>query len=384
MSIGDNFGAAVSMSSDGLTVVVGSPGANSGAGAAYIFGYDPTSASWSFTAELNPGTTPSPGDQFGAEVAISRDGSTAIAGAPGTSPSNAGACYGFNNIQGAWAFTADLVPTTAPASGNKYGSAVALNFDGSIAVVGAPGVNSNAGAAYGFTWDGTTWNYGNNLTPSSAPIADDLFGSSMAVSSSGTIAVVGAPGTQTNVGSAYYFEYNAGLWGPGASSAAQLTPSASLSNYDNFGASISMDEQGVNVLVGAPSDPTYGSNDGVVYAFVWDVDTNTWDPAGVLDPSSLIQNYEEYGTSVVVSGNGAYAVAGGVSTNSDPGVVVVFFWDQTIPGWSAQTQLVPDSGDIPGSGEFCGMAVATDEDGAEVVVGCPVGASPGYGFSYYQ
>ncbi|HLK15101.1 MAG TPA: hypothetical protein VKT78_09870, partial [Fimbriimonadaceae bacterium] len=93
--------------------------------------------------------------------------------------------------------------------GNDLGTSVALSADGTTAVVGANGVNSNAGAAYLFQVPAE-----NAWATSSAPTATltndsgssgDQLGSSAALSADGTVALLGAYQASGGAGGAYVF-----------------------------------------------------------------------------------------------------------------------------------------------------------------------------------
>lgn len=125
------------MAVDGSTALVGAPGKDSGAGAAYIFGR--SGGSWSQHVKLTRGAR----DAFGASVAISD--STAVVGA-----------YRYNAHKGAtfvfkrrplWSHGPRQIAPDA-AFGDEFGWSVAV--DGSTAVVGAPRERARSGAAYVF------------------------------------------------------------------------------------------------------------------------------------------------------------------------------------------------------------------------------------------
>jgi hypothetical protein len=103
---------------------------------------------WSQTGELTASDT-APNNQFGASVALSSGGSTALVGAVGHDK-NAGAGYVFTLRGGTWSQTGELTPSDA-ASNNQFGASVALSAGDSTALVGAIGYNSYAGAGYVFT-----------------------------------------------------------------------------------------------------------------------------------------------------------------------------------------------------------------------------------------
>lgn len=80
-----------------------------------------------------------------------------------------------------------------------------------------------------------------------------------AVSISGNIAVVGAPGTKQEQGYVYLFEYNGatGVW-----EHLQIIKDPTITNGDNFGSSVSI--HGWTLVVGAPN---YASGTGAAYVF---------------------------------------------------------------------------------------------------------------------
>ena len=120
--------------------------------------------------------TPREGDWaavgFGISVALSGDGDTALIGAFGDSR-DAGAAWVFTRSGAAWSQQgAKLVgDCTHSCSGPKgtgeislssvggaaFGRSVALSGDGSTALIGAPGDNNAAGAAWVFTRSGSVW-----------------------------------------------------------------------------------------------------------------------------------------------------------------------------------------------------------------------------------
>lgn len=119
-----------------LRVVIGKP-----------LGIRAAAGGYSRQAELTGPATMKGG--FGSSVALSAGGRTALVG---TSSLNgvAGAVYVFTRRGGTWSQTGELT-ASGPASGNQFGTSVALSAGGSTALVGAIGYNSYAGAGYVFT-----------------------------------------------------------------------------------------------------------------------------------------------------------------------------------------------------------------------------------------
>ena len=138
------------------------------------------------------------GDRFGSSVALSSDGSTAIVGAPNDdlgSASDAGTATIFTRSGGTWTEQQKMWGYL-PAASDQFGFWVALSSDATTAIVGAiyddvSGV-ANQGSATIFTRSGGTWTEQQTITQTDGE-ASDFFGYSVALSSDGNTAIVGAP-----------------------------------------------------------------------------------------------------------------------------------------------------------------------------------------------
>ena len=158
---GDRFGAAVAVSGDGHTVIVGAPShpdctpkpCNAhGAGAAYVFVKATDPASWAQMPQpVNESAALTAadgeiGDQLGKAVAVSSDGTTVVAGAP-SAPNGSccspgpGAIYLFRSAAGSWSqvqeFTATATataPVVTPES--QFGASVAIAGDATAVAAG--------------------------------------------------------------------------------------------------------------------------------------------------------------------------------------------------------------------------------------------------------
>ncbi len=211
----DRFGTSVALSSTGTTVLVGAPykrvGSNSSQGAAYV--YTLAGGTWGQTQYLTA-SNGAASDRFGSSVALSSTDTTALVGAPyktvGVNTAQ-GAAYVYTLAGGTWSQTAELTASNGAAS-DRFGTSVALSSTGATALVGASnktvGVNTAQGAAYVYTLAGGTWSQTAELTASNGA-ANDYFGFSVALSWGGPTALVGAYGKTIGVnatqGSAYFF-----------------------------------------------------------------------------------------------------------------------------------------------------------------------------------
>jgi hypothetical protein len=175
-----SFGSSVAIS--GNTIVGGgahpSPG---GAGLTYVFVRSGTA--WHQQAELKA-SDGSTFDQFGSSVAVV--GNLLVAGSPGQGNSR-GEAYVFARSNGRWVQQAKLTASTGRA-GDKFGAAVGLSAN--LAVVGAPGRNTNAGLAYEYVL-GAGWALHRAVRAPASAVGSIWFGAAVAVS--GKTAVIGAP-----------------------------------------------------------------------------------------------------------------------------------------------------------------------------------------------
>jgi hypothetical protein len=201
--VSDGFGISVAVS--GGTVVVGASGAHHGSGAAYV--YTKGTAGWPTTPTVRLADPPAArGGSFGYSTAVS--GSTVVVGAPGTSAKPGAACIYAKGTAGWPAVPTVSLSGPAPGSGDGFGYSVAVS--GGTAVIGAANVSNDAGHAYIYTEGTAGWPAARAITlngPASA--TGDLFGSSVAVS--GGRAVVGALGS-SSTGNAYVYAMSQAGW----------------------------------------------------------------------------------------------------------------------------------------------------------------------------
>jgi Phosphoesterase family/FG-GAP repeat len=291
----DEFGGTVAIS--GSTVVVGAFGANSDAGAAYVFTRSGTT--WSQQAELTP-TGGVPDGAFGGSVAIS--GPTVVVGAPGYDGTGTGAAYVFTGSGATWSQQATLADP-GNTDGDYFANSVAIS--GSTVVVGADGTSASTGAAYVFTGSGATWSQQATLADPYNTSGDD-FGSAVAIS--GTTAVIGAEGT-FSTGAAYVFTRSGTAW---SQQFALADPGAGSGDY--FGSSVAI--SGSTAVIGAPYA---NSGAGTAYTFVHA--GTAWSQVAQLTAGDGGAG-EYFGSSVAISGS--TAVAGAPYSNSGTGGAYLF------------------------------------------------------------
>ena len=185
----DNLGISVDIDSD--TIVAGAPGAEV-KGALYV--YTRSGTTWTQQARIES-TDLGSQDQFGVSVSISGDTIVAGANREDTGGNNAGAAYIFTRDGTTWTQQAKIQASAASASA-EFGISAAI--DGDIVIVGAANENidgSVAGGAYIFARDGTTW------TQQARIVSTDLqaghrFGNSVAIDVDSLTTIVAARGAQ--------------------------------------------------------------------------------------------------------------------------------------------------------------------------------------------
>ena len=324
----DEFGASVAI--DGDTAVVGAYG--DGDGAVYVFVRDAQGV-WRKAATLTASDGVA-GDEFGISVAV--DGDTAVIGANKDDDNGVdfGSAYVFTKPVSGWADateTAKLIASDGEAD-DEFGISVAVSRN--IVVVGARGDDINidgtddtdVGSAYVFVkpttsngWADTSGDETAKLTAiGGAP--GDKFGTSVAVD--GETIVVGAPGDDSDEGSAYVFVRSVTGWATGDQTA-KLTASDGAAG-DEFGTSVAVD--GDTIVVGARGDDIDIDSDGMdetgvgsAYVFVKPTTSNGW-----ADWDDSVNSE----TAKLTASDGAAGDEFGISVAVDGATIVVGSWGE--------------------------------------------------------
>lgn len=212
VSAGDKFGRSVSLDGSGGSLIVGADGHNvaspSSSGAVYY--YTRAGTLWT-EKEILKQPTPTLFGKFGSNIDLSEDGQTCIISATGEDTGK-GTTYIYALNSGAWSQEDRLTPPEAERTNvDLFGSSVSITADGNKVLIGAIGEDgnglaldsgefanplnggaNNSGAAYTFVRSGVNWSQEHYLKASNAN-AFDGFGSSVAISSTGNVIIVGAP-----------------------------------------------------------------------------------------------------------------------------------------------------------------------------------------------
>jgi len=321
-------GNAVALSSDGNTALVGGYHDSSEVGSAWVW-FRNSQGVWSQQGGklLGIGGTPRVVEiRFGASVALSSDGNTAIVGAPFDN-NQTGAVWIFTRNGSTWTQQGNKLVGTGAAGSACQGWAVDLSSDGKIAIVGGPGDSSWTGAAWIFTRNGTTWTQqgqklvGTNVAGKKTP---PLQGFSVALSGDGYVAALGAPYDSpydtVSVGAVWVFsrttlQYT--VW-----TQSKLVASDAINLYSGIGGmegqGQSVDFDGSNALVIGSG----GDNRGIGAVWVWSPINSTWKEQCKLIGSNPIRRPPRQGSAVAVNNDRTTIISG--APNDGDGAAWIF------------------------------------------------------------
>jgi len=314
-----------------------------------------TSVCSAFESQLVSSGDLAQADHLGASTAISGD--VLVLGAPleDAMGGDAGAAYVFRHDGTSWVEEQKLFASDG-FSGQHFGRSVAV--DGDVLVVGSPGENCQE-AAYVYRFDGTTWIEEAKLTPSSAGTCN-RFG--QAVDVDGDVVVVGAEradisGGTSEAGAAFVYRFDGVTW-----SEEQKLVSGDIQVDDGFGHSVAVD--GDRLVVGITrSYCGFGSHPGAVYSFGFQA--GVWVEEQKLVASNGSTD-DFFGDSVSLDGD---TLAVGAPWCGAPGAVYVFTHDGV--AWGSEVVLA--ASDAVETDRF-GAAVSLD--GGRLVAGAPYAVGP--------
>jgi len=247
------------------------------------------------------------------------------------------------------AITLDLTP----AEYKKLGASVAISGD--IAIVGAPGSASDIGQACLYQRSGESWSLLNCLSPSAESDAVQQFGTSVSISDE--LLVISAENKQSGKhGVAYVYQRLGDTWLPQA----ELTNSNSSAN-DKFASAISISQN--YIAIGSPGFSA--STAGAVHIFK--STSSGWVEDMVISPVSSFKS-ANFGSSLMLSGE--YLIIGDDDHGrAHEGSGYIYRRENDI--WNLQASL--KGGDITKSANFA-TSVAISKDYA--VIGAKSESNP--------
>jgi hypothetical protein len=306
-------GSAVSLSGDGNTLLVGGLSDDANTGGAWVFVR--TAGIWTQFGDKLVGSGTVGASQQGSSVALSADGKTALVGGP-SDDAEVGAVWVF--VRGANGFTQEggKLVGTGRSGASQQGTSVAVSSDGTTALVGGAGDASGLGATWVFTKIAGVWSQQGAKLVGAVATATDEQGASVALSGSGATALVGAPGS--GVGGAFVF--TRGVGGTWSQLGGKLVGTGISGPVAFQGSAVALSADGGTALLGGPGDSTNG---GATWAFVRTGGTFTQQGSKLVGSGSD-SIVAAQGRSVALSGDGNTALVGGPGDESQVGSLWVF------------------------------------------------------------
>ena len=375
----DGSGTSVSLSKDGTTVAIGAPrndgnGVNSGS----VRVYKNVSGTWTKIGadidgeaadDLSGGSRWFISNDSNGAVSLSSDGNIVAIGAFGNdgNGTDSGSVRVYQNVSGTWTqIGADI---DGEAAGDLSGSSVSLSSDGSILAIGATGNDGNSGGLLGSVRvyknvSGTWTKIGADIDGEASM---DESGCSVSLSSDGNTLAIGA---MLNDGT-YYWPYNPGsvriyqnVSGTWTQIGADIDGEF---NIDMSGKSVSLSSDGSIVAIGAFLNGYVngnGANSGSVR--VYQNVSGTWTQIGADIDGEAIE--DQSGFSVSLSSDGSILAIGAVGNDGNgpnSGSVRVY---KNISGTWAKI-----GADIDGetAGVQSGFEVSLSSDGKTLAIGAP-------------
>jgi hypothetical protein len=301
---------------------------------------------------------------FGAAIAISADGNTIIVGAPDSrigKNNGVGLVYVFEKPAGGWTNmtqTATLMASDA-GFGSKVGTSVSISGD--TVVAGAPGLYHDVPKAYVFVKPAEGWKSVTQTAELTASneVAKDGFGASISIS--GSTVAVGEPLPHPNQlqtqGAVYIFVEPAGGW-INMTETAKLTASDGAKG-DGFGSGVVL--IGTQLVVGADHDDE--STPGAAYVFTGS--GSSWRQVAELTASDWVAG-DEFG---IVSAASADTIVVGMEYQ-DFAYDAAYVFVEPSAGWANMTETAELS-DASLTAYSYFTAGAVSSDGSTILATAP-------------
>ncbi len=357
---GDRSGTSVSLSFDGSIVAVGAIlNDGNGTSSGHVRIYENQSGTWIQIGQDIDGEAA--GNQSGASVSLSSDGSIVAIGAYNNSGNN-GSLSGhvriYENQSGTWTQIGQDIDGEAAFDGS--GGSVSLSSDGSIVAIGATSNDGNgtfSGHVQIYENQSDTWvQIGQDID---GEVAEDRSGFSVSLSSDGSIVAIGAirnDGNGSNSGHVRIYENQGGTW---TQTGQDIDGEAVL---DSSGYSVSLSSDGSIVAIGATTNDGNGASSGHVR--IYENQGGTWVQVGQDIDGEAVS--DESGKSISLSSDGSIVVIG-ADRNDDNGVDSghVRIYENQSGTW---TQIGQDI-DGEAAGDFSGQSVSLSSDTNVLVIG---------------
>ncbi len=352
---GGRFGASVALSANGNTALIGAPEDNSRIGAAWVF--TRSGFTWSQQGSKLTGARERGEGQFGTAVALSADGNTALIGGIGDDK-DTGAVWVFTRSGSTWFQQGEKLVGSSPELEGRFGQSVALSGDGTTALIGCGPFYGHGGGAWIFTRTGSLWSQqGPRINPT-GEVGEGNFGTSVALSSDGSTALIGTPWDDSHAGAAWVFVRSGEEWVQQGNKLTGGEESGSNGFGEGaFGASVALSAEGDTALIGGPADT---NESGAAWVFVRSGSTWAQQGSKLTAGEGVNGYYAGFGRSVALSGSGDIALIGGQG----------WVFERSGSTWIEQQSHL-FTGEGPEREREFGESVALSADGATALIGGP-------------
>lgn len=351
-NINDQAGSAISLSSDGLTLAIGSR-TNDGNGteSGSVRVYKNINNNWIQLGNDIDGEQA--GDQAGFSLSLSENGLILAIGSPYSYPTGHVRVFNFDGVN--WN---QIGSNINGLSNGHSGNSISLSADGLTVAIGSSnsgeaGVNSGQVSVFkynGLIWEQQGFNI-NGETPG------DQFGFSVSLSGDGLIVAIGSfknSGSSYEAGHVRVFQFNGVNW-------VQMGIDIDgESSQDNSGFSVSLSSDGLILAIGAPGNDGGAADAGHVRIFQFD-GINWIQKGGDIDGESSGYNS---GFSVNLSADGLTVAIGAPYSNS--AAVKIFTYNGV--SWMQKGGSITNNSS---SNELLGYSVELSYDGLILASGAP-------------
>jgi hypothetical protein len=338
----NNFGAPIALSGDGNTALVGADST--------VFMYTRSANAWHLQQKINL-----PSDVAITALAINSDGTEALVG---TSVPNDPS----GSAVGAWTWSGTRWITHSTASwGSLYGLTLALSGDGSTALVSGTSCYLSSCLPFLISWHGSSfgnWTQGQVLHG---------IGGAIAISSDGSTALADSSST-SGFGSVTVLDWNGTAW----NQQQVLTDKNAAVDGSSFGTGLSLSSNGSVAFIGGESSAYAppGKDDGYGAAFLFTRTGTQWTQKQTLTAAADIDGEP---TVTAISANGSVAMAAVNGPEDAYGTVYVFSCSTT---QCAHVQAIAVKSQPNGYGNGFGTSVSLSSAGTTALIGSGQGADP--------
>ena len=314
-----NMGTSVAISADGNTAIVGGPTDNSNVGAAWIF--NRINNKWYQEGPKLVGTgaqnVSSAGAHQAGSVSLSADGNTAAMGGY-LDNDKAGAVWIFKRSEGIWYQQGSKLVAMDAVGKASFGLRVQLSANGNYLVVGGISDSFNVGASWIFTKKGNNWiQQGPKLVGTGRQAHQYVSqGMSVAINADGSTAIIGGIQDNNSAGASWIFTRNGETW---TQQGSKLVGTGSEKGPAEQGMGVSISADGNTAIIGGQGD-----NNRMGASWLFQRIDGKWVQFGnkLVGTGSSGNSYQ--GRSVSISADGQTAFVGGITDSISVGASWVY------------------------------------------------------------